>query len=333
MIKYISWADNTGYSVAAKSYLAAFHRANVPVRWVPMLPDAHGYAPVPHFRPVDPNAQIHCYVINLDRSTARLEHMKRVLEEAKVDFTRVKAVDARHVAAHPAYLHIPKRRGRSWVPGEMACLLSHYDVWTLVARGAEQFAAILEDDLHIDGRLREVLHAGALPSDADIVKLETFNIPVSVSRWAFAGPSGVGFARLLSLHSGSGGYIISRAAAQRAIGMLNLFDFPIDDAIFGPLHPIGRTFRTYQATPALVIQDFLLPAHRQAPELASLIEPERIQPSTQLPGSAGSSRMAGRLGWVCNLPARLVRSAWRRIAGQVAVIRFSSTDGAEGKDR
>ncbi len=54
MIKYISWADNTGYSVAAKSYLAAFHRANVPVLWVPMLPDANGYAPDPHFRPGDP---------------------------------------------------------------------------------------------------------------------------------------------------------------------------------------------------------------------------------------------------------------------------------------
>ncbi|NGP17509.1 glycosyltransferase family protein [Devosia aurantiaca] len=44
-IRYISWADNTGYAVAAKSYLFAFYRAGQNISWTPMLPNKHGYSP------------------------------------------------------------------------------------------------------------------------------------------------------------------------------------------------------------------------------------------------------------------------------------------------
>lgn len=53
-IKYVSWADNTGYAIAAKSYLAAFQRAGIPISWTPMLPGDDGYAPTSDWRPDDP---------------------------------------------------------------------------------------------------------------------------------------------------------------------------------------------------------------------------------------------------------------------------------------
>jgi len=48
-LNYVSWADHTGYAVAAQSYLRAFHRAGVPVAWTPMLPDDTGYRIVDSF--------------------------------------------------------------------------------------------------------------------------------------------------------------------------------------------------------------------------------------------------------------------------------------------
>lgn len=42
-LKYISWADNTGYAVAAKSYLRVLEQAGVALSWVPMLPGPLGY--------------------------------------------------------------------------------------------------------------------------------------------------------------------------------------------------------------------------------------------------------------------------------------------------
>lgn len=42
-LKYVSWADNTGYAVAAKAYLRGLARAGVRLTWVPMLPGPTGY--------------------------------------------------------------------------------------------------------------------------------------------------------------------------------------------------------------------------------------------------------------------------------------------------
>lgn len=42
-LKYISWADNTGYAIGAKAYIKALVDAGVPLTWTPMLPDEAGY--------------------------------------------------------------------------------------------------------------------------------------------------------------------------------------------------------------------------------------------------------------------------------------------------
>lgn len=42
-LKYVSWGDHTGYAIAAKSYLRALMRAEVPLTWAPMMPGPAGY--------------------------------------------------------------------------------------------------------------------------------------------------------------------------------------------------------------------------------------------------------------------------------------------------
>ncbi len=42
-LKYISWADSTGYAIAGKAYVKALNDAGVPLTWTPMLPGQTGY--------------------------------------------------------------------------------------------------------------------------------------------------------------------------------------------------------------------------------------------------------------------------------------------------
>lgn len=44
-LKYISWADNTGYATAAKAYLRALLKTELALSWTPMLPGSNLYEP------------------------------------------------------------------------------------------------------------------------------------------------------------------------------------------------------------------------------------------------------------------------------------------------
>lgn len=46
-LHYVSWADNSGYAIAAFGYLRLLRDAGVDLKWTPMLPSAQGYADVP----------------------------------------------------------------------------------------------------------------------------------------------------------------------------------------------------------------------------------------------------------------------------------------------
>ena len=46
-LKYVSWADTTGYAVAGKAYLRALAQAGVPLSWTPLRCGGAGYVPAP----------------------------------------------------------------------------------------------------------------------------------------------------------------------------------------------------------------------------------------------------------------------------------------------
>lgn len=46
-LHYVSWADNSGYAIAAFGYLRLLRDAGIDLTWTPMLPSAQGYAEVP----------------------------------------------------------------------------------------------------------------------------------------------------------------------------------------------------------------------------------------------------------------------------------------------
>lgn len=95
------------------------------------------------------------YVINLDRSTDRLDMFCR--RNAHVQFERFPAIDGGE---------IPK--GLPYTPGAMGCALSHLELWKRCADGDEPFT-ICEDDAVLR---RDFLKAAAplLDLDFDIIQ-------------------------------------------------------------------------------------------------------------------------------------------------------------------
>ncbi len=224
------------------------------------------------------------YVINLSRSPQRLAHMKKALGGIGVAFERFEAVDIESSRQNPVFPRIPPHARRDWTKGEIACLLSHYEVWKLIAVGVDRFGAVFEDDIHVDPRLRDVLADNAfLPDDADVVKLETVDMPVWVSRHSREGPAGIRFSRLLSTHHGAGAYILSRTAAQSLIASIEVIGRPPDDLLFSTDTPLGTQLRRYQAIPALAVQDVILPAKLRSLALHSTLDEARAKTVPEVP--------------------------------------------------
>ncbi|MDR3466128.1 MAG: glycosyltransferase family 25 protein [Xanthobacteraceae bacterium] len=258
------------------------------------------------------------HVINLAAAVERLAHMTRVLGAAGIAFERFDAIDAVSARSHRCFARIPPMAERGWAPAEIGCLLSHYEVWHRIASGGDPFAAVLEDDLFVDPALEPLLDGRRqIPGDADLIKLETTGIEVSLSRIARCCGAGIGFHRLRSLHHGSGAYLLSRRAAGILIDRIEAFDAPVDDALFSPAHPIGGSLRAYQVVPALAVQGVILAPTGHAPALASGIERVRTvardlhaamaQSGHGLPGGAAAPARS-RDGMSAAAVARRLRS-------------------------
>jgi glycosyl transferase family 25 len=200
------------------------------------------------------------FLINLDRSTDRLAHMRQEFARVGVEFVRFAGVDGESLDRETLEDFARRRVGvypRKWLPGEIGCFLSHFAVWERIAGGADEYAAVFEDDVHLAGDLRAML-AGPdwIPEDADIVRLEA----AQKMRLLSGRPISVAAQRRLfragSATAGAGGYIMSERAARKLIAVDPEFHCWADVILFHPgRSPIAETLRVYQVAPAVCIQN------------------------------------------------------------------------------
>lgn len=194
-----------------------------------------------------------CYLINLDRAPERLARMQQLLDEHGVEFERVAAVDARTQNYDLLHTKTKTPGGEpGLVAGDIACGASHLLCMRRIAAGEHQYAAILEDDLHLAGDISFFLQSDHwLPADADLVKLETFRQTTLLARPISKLPNGRSIARLLRGHSGASAYIVSKKAAQRII---NEFDNRVEYIDVFLFKTQLFALKTYQVNPAPAIQ-------------------------------------------------------------------------------
>ncbi|MEQ9244650.1 MAG: glycosyltransferase family 25 protein [Nitratireductor sp.] len=214
------------------------------------------------------------YLINLWRSSDRLERMQELCVDAGLEFTRMEGVDGRELSsADIAQVVVGESRWGKLTAGEVGCFLSHRKCWQALVQEGSQYAVVLEDDLVLGENAVSVMTDSSwLPEDADIVKLEAADERVYLDTWA----SGVIMAReirrLRSSHFCSGGYVISRSCAQHLLSSSETFSEPVDDFLFNVSSPLFDSLVVYQLAPAICIQQAALLAPNSPERLASCIE-------------------------------------------------------------
>jgi glycosyl transferase family 25 len=171
------------------------------------------------------------YVINLERSTDRRQHVEAELAKVGLDYEIVRAVDGRQLDVSGPQVARPGDPGQrcsplwatTWsLPGVAACSLSHLLVCErILASGAEE-ALVLEDDVTLAPDLATMTEtlpsqlAGAevvlLNFDShDVCRLSTHGTQSLSGRWTLALPLDVD--QILS----AAAYVITREACRRML--------------------------------------------------------------------------------------------------------------------
>jgi len=205
--------------------------------------------------------QVKCYVINLDRSKDRLEHITRIFDEQGLVFERIAAVDGR-LLSDIEFNHLTSKRNwpHELTHNEVGCFLSHRECLRLIAESDELWGAIFEDDIILSPNIHSFLqNPDWIPEGTNIAKLDTAKINCAVKYPSHINIIGTSThyqcARLISKHYCTGGYIISRECAKKLYELTEYVTAPIDEIYFNPDYGFLKKINIQQIIPALVVQE------------------------------------------------------------------------------
>ena len=245
------------------------------------------------------------YLISLNRSVARRAHMDAAFGRLDIDYELVPAIDGDLPSVREVAAACP-----TMTRGEIGSLMSHRFVWSLIARGSESHVAVFEDDIYLAPQLAAFLADWEwIPSDADIVKIDTMMTSANIDRQPSATRLGFKVSRLRSTHWGAAGYILSRKAAGTLTGLSREPKRPADAVLFDFDENESSSLVIYQVDPALCIQhDTIAGTDRTGSPLRSIVEKQR---------PARNSRSKTFISKLNREAARLRDKAARRMDGRV----------------
>jgi glycosyl transferase family 25 len=176
-------------------------------------------------------SNVRVYVINLDRSTQRLQEITAQLSKFGLSFHRIAAVDGKLATSAQQALLDEKtyqlRHGKISLPGELGCYLSHVEAIREFLKSEYSFAVILEDDAILENGFIEVLlHLSRHPNQWDMVKLSGVHSgsPVAVQRINDQAHLSIMFSKCTC----SSAYMINRKAAKSYSNGLLPMTLPYD---------------------------------------------------------------------------------------------------------
>lgn len=203
---------------------------------------------------------IKTYLINLDKDSERLSFVTSNFKKLGVEFERISAVDGRTFSEQDFQAFSkprPRRNNKVWMRGQMGCFLSHFAAWEKIAKGDQDFCAVFEDDIHLSDDLTQILNDGSwIPGDADVIRLETSTNRIRLSPQPLVTRATRNFYGVKSTSWCTGGYLISRKAAQQLIDLPVQHHQPSDVILFNfEDSVIAKKLNILQCHPALCTQD------------------------------------------------------------------------------
>lgn len=168
------------------------------------------------------------HVVNLPGSPERRASMMQQATALGVALEFFEAVNGR--AGHPLFAHVHQakrlaRKGRPFRPGELGCWASHYLLWQQCV-ASNRPIIVLEDDIVLEARLPELLHAlPLLPTDVGYFRLHAGDCPGMV--WRRFGDFVLH--RYWRSPMCTLGYYLAPVAAKRFLAHADTWILPVDD--------------------------------------------------------------------------------------------------------
>lgn len=176
------------------------------------------------------------YVINMDKSTDRLEKISQEFSREVLGFERFKAVDGSkfdivQLERDETYLYSPDRNYPRMTNGEFGNYFSHLKVLKQVVKD-NALAIVVEDDIILTngflGKFQEVIRTA--PTDWDLIFLGTYSLqlyPLINGRGFFPWDDGL---ELIDAqrHTGTYGYVVSPAGAKKLVDNMLPVVLPTD---------------------------------------------------------------------------------------------------------
>lgn len=215
------------------------------------------------------------YVINLDRSPDRLAHIQKEMAACGLDFTRVEAIDGKHLDyATVASFHADKSAYSDAVScrslNEAACNLSHAKALELIAHGKDEYGVVLEDDAVLSPHAADFLkHSDWIPKGENFIKIDTGSKKKLLEHEYNLG-SGPKLYRLRSSDFMAAGYIVSREAAMSLYLLLKTTPLMVDNLYYSFEFGIAKQLQPLQLYPAIVSWELALPTQIEHPQRAPL---------------------------------------------------------------
>lgn len=176
------------------------------------------------------------YLVNMDRSTDRLEIMLKRLSALELDFERVSAVDGSKLKdAEKSCVNSPNwRYPYCLTPGEVGCFLSHKKCWQKLVDSGDDWALVLEDDSVFHPKAAEYFHSTDwIPEGVQLVQF-SFAKDSTFSDKSILLSNGSHLVRVKhSSPCGTYAYMISREAALKGLELSEKIEGPIDNFMFG----------------------------------------------------------------------------------------------------
>lgn len=218
--------------------------------------------------------QLKTYLINLDRSSERLQYMDDLLRRLGVSFTRISAVDGKEIDR-------PDTASTALTLPEIGCFLSHRSVWKRMVLEGISVALIIEDDIELSPDLPLLIKDQQwLPGDDFIIKLDTTGTRVALAETGLKAPTGRNLLELKGRHCGTGGYLLSNAAARRLIELSKTMTVPVDLFLFDAKQCRTADINVFQMVPApiahkIVVEDVTGTAFETTIPKQHLMKPAR----------------------------------------------------------
>jgi glycosyl transferase family 25 len=187
------------------------------------------------------------YVISLPTSEERRSFQRMQLTRLGLEHVIVDAVGVEQLVDIEPGIRLDGWE-RPFMPTEVACFFSHYNLWKLIA-SSDQPALILEDDALLSIQVPDYLRQIQSHQAIDHLSLETR------LRKKLLGPTQtlkhrLGLARLYQDRTGAAAYILWPTGARKLIAHANAHGAALADAFISNLYALN----SWQAVPALSVQ-------------------------------------------------------------------------------